>query len=459
MIPRCVDLTPSFRASRSCRLAACAPSEQVVFLIFGSTFLKIALGFSANCGTIRLSKAKMSLVQTIRDYRPVKMLGQGGFGVTYLVTDEAPHRNRRQCVLKQFKPAQRLDLETLKEMQRRFSIEAKALQTLGQRCDRIPKLYDEFSENGEFYLVQEYIEGKTLAQKVKETGAFPEAGVRKLLIRLLSVIHQVHANRMIHRDITPDNIMLRSKDAKPVLIDFGAVKEVLYTIVDSKGAPLDISIVIGKKHYMPNEQKLGTPRYESDLYSLGLCAIYLLTGKSPQEFTRDRETMSVQWHSHAPRVSAQLKSILDKAIQVDYRDRYATAQEMLRDLEKSVAGDTTVTFTRPLTKEEAAKKRAEWERNCREVERREREAKEAVRLYVEKLEREFQEDLKRRQAEDAKYKAEIRRKRELQQQTGKEAAFDSDEIENRQNELSRSAIGFVILFVVIGIVTKLLGLW
>jgi serine/threonine protein kinase len=409
----------------------------------------------------------MSLIQTIRDYRPIKLLGQGGFGVTYLVIDEAPHRNSRQCVLKQFKPAQTLDSETFKDMQRRFSVEAKALQTLGQQCDQVPKLYDEFSVGGEFYLAQEYVEGKTIAQKIIDTKPFSEPDVRKILISLLSVIHQVHANRMIHRDITPDNIMLRDKDTKPILIDFGAVKEVLYTIVDSKGAPLDISIVIGKRHYMPNEQKLGTPQYESDLYSLGLSAIYMLTGKSPNEFFRDESTMAYKWHKHVPEISTKLRSILDKAIQIDYRDRYRSAQEMLDDLETS---NSSVTVTRVLTKEEAARKRAEWERTCKDIERREREAKEAVRLYLEKLEVEFQDDLKRRQAEDAKYKAEIRRKREQgkipnkqnsynARQDPQKTPFNSNEPERTQRNFSRIVAMGTVLAVVIAVITKLIGLW
>lgn len=412
----------------------------------------------------------MSLVLTDRKYRRIKKLGEGGFGVTYLVIDLAPHRNNRQCVLKQFKPAQILDSETFKDMQRRFSVEAKALQTLGQQCDQVPKLYDEYSEGGEFFLVQEYVEGKTIAQKIIDTKPFSESDVRKILVSLLSVINQVHANRMIHRDITPDNIMLRDKDAKPVLIDFGAVKEVLYTIVDSKGTPLDISIVIGKRHYMPNEQKLGTPRYESDLYSLGLSAIYMLTGKSPNEFARDESTMMFKWHKYAPEVSANLKSILDKAIEIECRDRYKTAEEMLDDLEKTVPSNSAVTVTRVLTEKEAAKRRAEWERARRDIERREFEAKEAVRLYVEKLELEFQADLKRRQEIDAKFKAEVRRKREQANTQDKQGSYNTPEeaqksaaasYETAQTQVKFSRIALVTgaSAAAIAVITKLIGLW
>jgi serine/threonine protein kinase len=388
------------------------------------------------------------------------------------VTDTAPYRNNRQCVLKQFKPAQRLDEETLKDMQRRFSVEAEALRILGQCCDQIPKLYDEFSENGEFYLVQEYIAGKTLAEKVENQKRLSENDVRKILANLLPVIQQVHENHRIHRDITPDNIILQDKDGKPILIDFGAVKEVIYTIVDSQGAPLDISVVIGKTSYMPQEQKLGTPKYQSDLYSLGLTSIYLLTGKSPKEITRDSATMAFQWHQHTSGVSDQLKVVIDKATQIDYKDRYSTAKEMLSDLERTVVY-SRVTIVKTLTENEAKRKQEEWKRICQEIERREREAKEAVRLYWEQLEREFQEDLERRQAEDAKFKEEVRRnrvereeaKRKAEQksysdyQGSKEPPFETSKVERPRNDVFWIATGSVILTLIVGVVTKLLGFW
>src|SRR5205085_7667013 len=119
-------------------------------------------------------------------------------------TDNAPYRNNRECVLKQFKPIQKFNDEMLEDLKKRFSVEAKALQILSQKCDQIPKLYDEFSENGEFYLVQEYICGTTLVEKIKGANRFTEFEVRRILSGLLPVIQQVHDNKMIHRDITPD---------------------------------------------------------------------------------------------------------------------------------------------------------------------------------------------------------------------------------------------------------------
>lgn len=372
----------------------------------------------------------MSLVQTIRDYVPIEMLGRGGFGVTYLVTDKAPHRNNRQCVLKQFKPAQILNADLFRDMQRRFSVEAKALQVLGQQSDQIPKLFDEFSENNEFYLVQEYVEGKTLVKKVEQERQLSETEVRRILSYLLPVIQQVHNNKMIHRDITPDNIMLRNKDSKPILIDFGAVKEVLYTIVDSKGDPLDVSIAIGKNSYMPNEQKLGLPRYESDLYSVGLTAVYLLTGKSPGEFTRNPETMTLEWSRHAGGIGNQLRAVLEKATQVDYKDRYRSAAEMLRDLENTTTS-STVTFVKTFTPEETRRRQTEWQRICAEIERRQREAWQAVRLYNEQLEGEFQKDLKKRIDEEAKRKAQVRLEREKRETTGKKAEQQTSHSKNQ----------------------------
>jgi len=115
-----------------------------------------------------------------------------------------------------------------------------------------------------------------------------------------------------------------------VLIDFGAVKESMGTTLNSQGNPTP-SIVIGTQGYMPSEQGVGRPVFASDLYSLGLTAIYLLTGKDPQEFETEPLTGNIMWHQRA--LSLTLTRVLDKAIQSHQRDRYATAREMLAALQ------------------------------------------------------------------------------------------------------------------------------
>ena len=138
-------------------------------------------------------------------------------------------------------------------------------------------------------------------QKVKEEGVFSEGQVKDILLSLLPVLDYIHSQGIIHRDIKPENIMLRERDGKPVLIDFGAVKEVVATIVDLDGSPTS-SIVIGSPGFMPLEQAAGKPVFASDLYSLGLTAIYLLTGKRPKELT-DLLTGEISWRKYAADVS------------------------------------------------------------------------------------------------------------------------------------------------------------
>jgi serine/threonine-protein kinase len=128
---------------------------------------------------------------------------------------------------------------------------------------------------------------------------------------------------------------LRQSNGEPVLIDFGAVKETMSTVVNSKGKPT-YSIVLGTPGFMPPEQASGRPIYASDLYSLGMTAIYLLTGKLPQELDTDLQTEDLLWQQHALNVSPSLAAVINKAIQYHPRDRYTTAMKML-DALQSVA--------------------------------------------------------------------------------------------------------------------------
>jgi serine/threonine-protein kinase len=260
-------------------------------------------------------------------YRVIQPLGTGGFGNTFLAEDTYMPSARR-CVIKQLKPVTN-DPAMYQQVQARFQREAAVLEDLGQGNPQIPSLYAYFSENGQFYLIQEWIEGETLTKKVEQQGTLSEAAVREILVSLLPVLDYVHSRRMVHRDIKPDNIIMRRQDGKPVLIDFGAVKEAMGTLVNSQGH----SVTIGTPGYMPSEQAAGQPVYASDLYSLGLTAIYLLTGKTPDALETDPGTGEFIWRQTAPNISPSLAGVLDKAIQSHPRDRFSTAKEMLAALQ------------------------------------------------------------------------------------------------------------------------------
>ena len=279
--------------------------------------------FCLTCGT--------GLVLLLRErYRVLRPLGGGGFGRTYLAEDIDTPSNR-QCVIKQLKPiAHNPQIDQI--VQERFQREAVILEELGEESHQIPRLYAYFAFAGHFYLVQQWIDGETLAQKVQRFGPLSENFVKDILKSLLSVLEYVHSRHIIHRDIKPDNIILSAREDKPVLIDFGAVKEIMGTVVNSQGNPTS-SIVIGTPGYMPSEQAAGRPLYSSDLYSLGLTAIYALTGKQPQQLNTDSSTGEILWHQYADNMSQDLVAVLDKATRWHPRERYPAAKDMLDALE------------------------------------------------------------------------------------------------------------------------------
>lgn len=263
-------------------------------------------------------------------YRILRTLGAGGFGNTFLAEDTYMPSGRR-CVIKQLKPVTH-DPNAYKIVQERFGREAAVLEELGDGNNQIPRLFAYFSETGQFYLVQEYIEGDTLTQKVEKGGTLSENEVKQILVSLLPVLDYVHSRRMIHRDIKPDNVIIRQRDGLPVLIDFGAVKEAMNTQVNLPGNQAH-SMVIGTPGFMPAEQAGGRPTYTSDLYSLGLVAVFLLTGKQPQELGTDDRTGEFLWRRTAPNINPNLAMVIDRAIRFNASDRFATAREMLNALQ------------------------------------------------------------------------------------------------------------------------------
>jgi rod shape-determining protein MreB len=259
-------------------------------------------------------------------YKVVRELGQGSCGKTFLAEDMGLP-SRRLCVIKQLKP-QINDPKVYNTIRDRFMVEARVLEKLGREVDQIPELYELVIHDEEIYLIQEWVQGNTIRDLVHEKGVFQGTEVASILTSLLKVLNIVYAKGVIHRDINPNNIILRAADSLPVLIDFGLVKEVVTTITDLHGTPEKISIAVGTKGYMAPEQALGKPVFASDLYSLGMTAVYLLTAKNPLEMM-DGSTLKTDWLKYAPTVGSELSSVIEKAIQPNYLHRYANAAEML----------------------------------------------------------------------------------------------------------------------------------
>ncbi len=265
-------------------------------------------------------------------YRILSTFPTSGFGQAFLAEDIFLP-SRRKCVIKRFAYSSESP-ETYKLILDRFEREATVLEKLSESHDQIPNLLAHFSENGQFYQVQEWVKGETVAAAVASNGPFNEGEVKDLLKSILTVLEYVHSHSIIHRDIKPENIVLRDGDSKPFLIDFGAVKEAVGTMVDPFGNP-STTIIVGTQGYMPPEQVAGRPLYASDLYCLGLTAIYMLTGKRPQELI-NRGTGEIAWRDVATGVSDELATILDKSINDNFRERFSSARGMLDALDSMV---------------------------------------------------------------------------------------------------------------------------
>lgn len=281
-------------------------------------------------------------------YRIIRALGTGGFGETFLAEDtHIP--SRRLCVIKQLKPVSNND-RVYALVKERFEREAAILEQLGEGHPQIPQLYAYFAERGQFYLVQEWIDGVTLNQKLQQNGLFSEREVKELLLAILPVLDYIHHRGIIHRDIKPGNIILRQKDGKPFLIDFGIAKETMSAELDA-GGEITSSIVVGTMGYMPPEQAAGKPVFASDIYSLGMTAIYLLTGKRPQSLNTNLQTGETILSGNIENISPSLAEVLQKAVRSQHQERYATAREMLSALhpvDKTLPQLTKTNFIAPI---------------------------------------------------------------------------------------------------------------
>jgi serine/threonine protein kinase/lipoprotein NlpI len=255
-------------------------------------------------------------------YRIQNPLSAGGFGETYIAIDE-DYPNKRQVVVKHLKP-QSNDPVVLEMARRLFNTEAITLANLGEKTDRIPTLYAYFEEDQDFYLVQELIEGPTLAQELG-TDKLSEAETLKVVQEILAILSEVHSRQIVHRDLKPDNIIRRSRDEQLVLIDFGAVKAVRETNLIAPSATR--SVGIGTSGYMPTEQAMGFPTAASDVYAVGAIALQCLTGTLPNKLF-DEDALELRWQ-HLCSVSEPVAHVLSKMVASKQLDRYANATEAI----------------------------------------------------------------------------------------------------------------------------------
>lgn len=276
----------------------------------------------------------MLVGKTLRNrYKILQVLGSGGFGDTYLAQDiDLP--GFPICVVKQLKPKD-TNPSVLPIAKSLFEREAEYLYKLGNAHPQIPKLFAHFEENHEFFLVEEFVDGQSLAEEIPIGHKLSENATIGLLIEILEVLSFVHQQNVIHRDIKLANLIRRRQDGKIVLIDFGAVKDISALGTDSQGNT-SLTVSIGSPGYMPSEQARGKPRLSSDVYAVGMIGIQALTGIAPDSLQEDANTGEILWRDRV-QVSNAFAEILQNMVFCHFNQRYKSAIEALHAMQSLTA--------------------------------------------------------------------------------------------------------------------------
>jgi serine/threonine protein kinase len=257
-------------------------------------------------------------VLRLRDrYLAIQPIGQGGFGRTFQAIDE-DKPSKPFCVIKQFFP-QVEGTSSAQKAAELFTQEASALEQLDY--PNIPKLLAYFiTPDGRQYLVQEFVDGQNLKDELAQHGQFSAVQIRELLATILSTLEYIHQLGFIHRDIKPENIIRRTDNRQLYLVDFGAAKLAALDRPQLQGT------TIGTPEFMAPEQGWGRSFPSSDLYSLGVTCLNLLTGISPFNLFDDNLGTWVWQDSLTTPIDPQLATIIDKLIQPKPIDRYPTVR-------------------------------------------------------------------------------------------------------------------------------------
>jgi serine/threonine protein kinase len=270
-------------------------------------------------------------------YRIVQQIGQGGFGRTYLC--ENLTRFNEPCVLKEFAP-QVQGTYALEKAKKLFEREASVLHNLAHpQIPRFRELFELKTGSHGLFLVQDYVAGQTyrylLAARQNQNRLFTEDEIRQLLIDTLPVLQYIHSLGVIHRDIAPDNLMLRSSDNLPVLIDFGGVKQIAVNAEIQATGNTEVPTCLGKVGYAPHEQmQRGTVSPNTDLYALAATCLVLLTGKEPTELI-DPQSLTWNWRSII-KLESNLGPLFDQMLQPNPAARFQSASEVLGALKQQV---------------------------------------------------------------------------------------------------------------------------
>lgn len=264
-----------------------------------------------------------------------KTLGSGGFGITYLARHVTLGKKYaiKEFFLKGYNIRDNdtnnivlqgiaaVDFEKLKH---RFVEEAQTLAKLNH--ESVIKIIDIFDENGTSYMVMPFVEGITLQQMVDRYGVMEYDIAVNYIVQICDALSYIHSKSILHRDVTPDNVIV-SSDQKVILIDFGSARK-----FDNDKTQRHTTIV--KKGFAPLEQYSANSKKGAytDLYSLGAVFYFLLTGERPIDATeRTQETMKEPIELN-PNIPKQINAVILKAMDMDTSCRYQTASEMAKDI-------------------------------------------------------------------------------------------------------------------------------
>lgn len=286
----------------------------------------------------------LSKGQKINDrYEIIKSIGEGGMANVFLANDIILNRNVAVKVL-------RGDLSNDDKFIRRFEREALSVSNLSH--PNIVEIYDVGEEDGEHYIVMEYIEGKTLKQLLKKRESLTLTEVIDIMTQLTDGISHAHESYIIHRDIKPQNIMIED-DGRIKITDFGIAMALNATQLTQTNS------VMGSVHYLPPEQASGkSATVKSDIYAMGIMMYELLTGTVP--FRGDNAVEIALKHmkdkipsvrKQDPSIPQSVENIILKATAKNPRNRYDSAKEMHEDLLNCLsdehANDKKISFEYP----------------------------------------------------------------------------------------------------------------
>lgn len=270
--------------------------------------------------------------QKINDrYQIIRSIGEGGMANVYLAHDMILDRDVAVKIL-------RGDLADDEKFVRRFQREAIAASSLSH--PNIVEMYDVGEDNGKYYIVMEYVEGKTLKSLIKKRGALTLPEVIDIMQQLTSAISCAHDSNIIHRDIKPQNVLIK-EDGIVKITDFGIAMAL------NSNELTQTNSVMGSVHYLPPEQANGKgATLKSDIYSLGIVMFELLTGKLPFRGENAVEIAIKQMKNQIPSVCSinenipqSVENVILKACAKNPKNRYNTVKEMYADIETCLDED------------------------------------------------------------------------------------------------------------------------